>query len=71
MRATDINVLEIFFNAGLVVQLVMLLLLLFSICSWAIILIKFRMIGRAFKDSAGFIDYFWKSRDLFLTATAF
>jgi len=64
MSTTDINVLEIFLNAGLVVQMVMLLLLLFSITSWAIILIKIRMIGRAFKESAGFIDFFWKSRDL-------
>lgn len=64
MGSTDINVLEIFLNAGLVVQLVMLLLLLFSIASWAIILIKIRTIGRAFRESAGFIDFFWKSRDL-------
>ena len=64
MSATDINVLEIFFNAGLVVQLVMLLLLLFSIASWSIILIKIRTIGRAFRESAGFIDFFWRSRDL-------
>ena len=64
MGAADIDVLQIFFNAGLVVQLVMLLLLLFSIISWTIILIKIRVIGRAFKESAGFIDFFWKSRDL-------
>ena len=64
MSTTDINVLEIFLNAGLVVQMVMLLLLLFSIASWAIILIKIRTIGRAFRESAGFIDFFWRSRDL-------
>lgn len=64
MSTTDINVVEIFLNAGLVVQMVLVLLLLFSITSWAIILIKIRAIGKALKESDGFIDYFWKSRDL-------
>jgi biopolymer transport protein TolQ len=43
---------------------VLLLLLFFSITSWAIILIKMRYIGKAYKESAQFIDFFWKSRDL-------
>jgi biopolymer transport protein TolQ len=46
------------------VQFVMLLLLFFSIMSWAIILIKYRYIRKAFKESAEFTDFFWKSRDL-------
>ena len=50
-------------SAGLVVQLVMALLLFFSVTSWAIIIIKFRYIRRAFRESAEFSDYFWKSRD--------
>ena len=50
-------------NAGLVVQLVMALLLFFSVTSWAIIVIKYRYIRRAFRESAEFSDYFWKSRD--------
>jgi biopolymer transport protein TolQ len=32
--------------------------------SWAIILIKYRYIRKAFKESAEFTDFFWKSRDL-------
>jgi biopolymer transport protein TolQ len=32
--------------------------------SWAIILIKYRYIRKAYKESAEFTDYFWKSRDL-------
>ncbi len=50
-------------SAGLVGQLVLLLLLAFSISTWAIILIKYRYIRRAFRESADFSDYFWKSRD--------
>ena len=64
MIQTDINIIEMFLNAGLVVKSVLLLLLFFSIASWAIILIKSRYISRSFKESADFIDYFWKSRDL-------
>lgn len=64
MIQTDINIIEMFINAGFVVRMVLLLLLFFSIASWAIILIKLRYIGKAFKESSKFIDYFWKSRDL-------
>jgi biopolymer transport protein TolQ len=64
MGYPDINIIEIFMNAGLVVQSVLLLLLLFSIVSWAIILIKARYIGRSYKESSQFIEFFWKSRDL-------
>lgn len=51
-------------NAGLMVQFVLLLLFFFSVTSWAIILIKYRYIRRAFKESDYFTDFFWKSRDL-------
>src|SRR5512137_2207931 len=50
-------------NAGIVVQMVLGLLLFFSVASWAIILIKYRYIRRALRESAEFSDYFWKSRD--------
>ena len=50
-------------NAGIVGQGVLLLLLTFSVISWAIILIKYRYLRRAYRESAEFSDYFWKSRD--------
>jgi biopolymer transport protein TolQ len=55
---------ELIGNASLMVQLVLLVLLLFSAASWAIIFIKFRYLRKAFKESAYFAEYFWKSRDL-------
>jgi biopolymer transport protein TolQ len=64
MPQPDIDIIHIFLNAGLVVQLVLLILLFFSISSWAVILIKYRYVGKAFKQSSQFIDFFWKSRDL-------
>jgi biopolymer transport protein TolQ len=42
----------------------MLVLLFFSITSWAIMFIKFRYIRKAFKESADFTDIFWQCRNL-------
>jgi biopolymer transport protein TolQ len=64
MGIPQIDILNMISNAGPMVQFVMLLLLFFSIMSWAIILIKYRYIRKAFKESAEFTDFFWKSRDL-------
>lgn len=61
---SSLNLLEIVTSAGPVVKLVMLVLVAFSIASWAIIIIKYRYLKKAAKQSAEFIDYFWKSRDL-------
>jgi biopolymer transport protein TolQ len=57
------DLLEMIQNAGLVVKLVLLLLLLFSITSWAIIIIKYRYIRKAYQQSAIFTEFFWESRD--------
>ncbi|MCF8069963.1 MAG: protein TolQ [Desulfobacterales bacterium] len=64
MIPQELDLIHMIRNAGLVVQFVLLTLLFFSVTSWAIILIKYRYIKRAFKESAIFADYFWKSRDL-------
>jgi len=64
MSSAKLDIVHMVLNAGPVVQLVLLLLVLFSISSWAIILIKYRYMRRAFRESALFIEFFWKSRDL-------
>jgi biopolymer transport protein TolQ len=64
MTVPKIDLIHMISNAGIVVQLVLLMLLLFSVSSWAIILIKSRYINRAVKQSAEFTEFFWKSRDL-------
>ncbi|THB81031.1 MAG: protein TolQ [Desulfobacteraceae bacterium] len=51
-------------GAGPVVKFVLLLLLFFSITSWAIIFIKYRYIRKAYKESADFTDLFWQCRNL-------
>ncbi len=64
MTNTEFDIIQILNNAGLMVQLVLLLLLFFSVTSWTIIIIKWRYIHRAYRESTRFIEYFWKSRDL-------
>jgi biopolymer transport protein TolQ len=64
MIQSDMDIIHILSSAGLVVKLVLLLLLFFSVTSWAIIVIKWRYIHRALKESMRFTEFFWKSRDL-------
>lgn len=64
MGQFEIDVVQMVTSASLMVQFVLLMLLFFSVTSWAIIIIKFRYVRRAFKESEQFTDYFWKSRDL-------
>jgi biopolymer transport protein TolQ len=54
--------LELVVNAGPVVKLVLLVLVYFSVVSWAIILFKFRMVHRAVRDSERFLDFFWSKK---------
>ncbi|MDX2500655.1 MAG: protein TolQ [Deltaproteobacteria bacterium] len=64
MTVPQIDLIHMIGNASIVVQLVILVLLFFSVSSWAIILIKSRYIKRAVKQSSEFTEFFWKSRDL-------
>jgi biopolymer transport protein TolQ len=64
MPPTEIDIIQLLSNAGIMVRFVLLLLLFFSVTSWAIIIIKWRYIRRAYVESNRFIEYFWKSRDL-------
>ncbi len=62
--ASDWDVLAAVWSAGPVVKGVMLILLGFSVFSWAIIIAKFRQLRRARKEDGVFLDLFWKSPDL-------
>jgi biopolymer transport protein TolQ len=54
---------EMFFTStGLVVKAVLLLLILFSVVSWAIIMYKFVQVQKAFSESGRFMDFFWKTK---------
>ncbi len=58
------NILDLVFHAGLVVKLVLLLLLVFSTVSWAIIFYKFKLIGKAQKESEMFLRLFRRGKRL-------
>jgi biopolymer transport protein TolQ len=64
MATESIGLFYMLSEAGPIVKFVMLLLLFFSITSWAIIFIKIRYIRKAFKDSVEFTDIFWQCRNL-------
>jgi biopolymer transport protein TolQ len=64
MTTESIGLFYMLSGAGPVVKFVMLVLLFFSITSWAIMFIKFRYIRKAFRESSDFIDIFWQCRNL-------
>ena len=49
-------------GAGLIVKLVLILLIFFSVVSWAIIIFKMFQVHRANRESVRFMDFFWKSK---------
>ena len=63
MSPDKFNIIAMVAGAGLMVQFVIFLLLAFSVATWAIILIKYLQVRRAYNESAFFIEYFWKTRD--------
>ncbi|MCG8472332.1 MAG: protein TolQ [Desulfobacterales bacterium] len=64
MTHESLSIFHMISNAGPVVKLVLLTLLFFSITSWTIIILKFRTIRRAHKESLLFVDSFWQARNL-------
>mgnify|MGYP001161904759 FL=1 len=64
MQADSMSIWSLVSGAGLVVQAVMLLLVLLSVMSWAMIVVRFRTIGQARKVGRAFENDFWASNDL-------
>ena len=58
------SILKMILDAGLMVQLILLLLLIFSVVSWAIILMKYRSIKKAKRENNMFFDAYMKSSKL-------
>ncbi|RII28510.1 MAG: protein TolQ [Geobacter sp.] len=51
-----------FAGTGLVVKLVLLILIYFSVVSWAIIFYKLLQVHRANSESEKFLEFFWKTK---------
>lgn len=60
----ELNFLDLFLKASIIVQLVIVILVAFSIISWAIIIQRSRILTKALKESAEFEDRFWSGEDL-------
>ncbi len=58
------SLLNMVLNAGMMVQFVLLLLLLFSVISWAIILMKYRVLRQVQKENDAFLDAYMKGTKL-------
>jgi biopolymer transport protein TolQ len=58
------DIIQMIIHAGIVVKFVLLILLLFSVISWAIIFLKFRLLSKAKQETASFLDVFWETREL-------
>jgi biopolymer transport protein TolQ len=56
------TVLTLIFKAGLIVKFVLILLLFFSVFSWAIIFYKFRLLSKVEEESREFYQAFLKSK---------
>jgi biopolymer transport protein TolQ len=60
----NINIFKIIADADIIVKFIMLLLVFFSVFSWAIIFFKYKTIKAGFKQSAKFLDAFRRSKSL-------
>jgi biopolymer transport protein TolQ len=58
------SVVDVVLYSGPVVKVVLLILLFFSILSWAIIFSKLRLIRRADRESREFLRIFWEGKQL-------
>ena len=60
----NINIFKIIADADIIVKFILLLLVFFSVFSWAIIFFKHKTIKAGFKQSAKFLDAFRRSKSL-------
>ncbi|CAH0533001.1 Tol-Pal system protein TolQ [Vibrio stylophorae] len=60
----ELSIIKLIFEASLLVQLVMLILVLFSIVSWAMIIKRSQALGEAKRRSERFDERFWSGIDL-------
>jgi len=59
---TDFSLLSLFLRADIIVKSVMIILILCSVYSWAVIIEKFRLFKKINKSSEEFEEKFWNSK---------
>ena len=60
----ELNIVSMFWGAGVVVKFVMLLLLVFSGVSWFIVFQKYFLFKKARQESVEFLETFWNCKNL-------
>ncbi|MBW1788717.1 MAG: protein TolQ [Deltaproteobacteria bacterium] len=63
-KGSSHDIIQMIAHAGPMVKFVLLVLLLFSVFSWAIIFVKLRMLRKARRETEEFLDVFWETREL-------
>jgi biopolymer transport protein TolQ len=63
-QAVSLNSVDIILNSSGVVLLVLLLLIVLSVLTWAIILFKWRVIGRCSGAMESFLEIFWSGKSM-------
>ncbi|MDZ7698294.1 MAG: MotA/TolQ/ExbB proton channel family protein [Deltaproteobacteria bacterium] len=58
------DIVQMIIHAGPMVKLVLLILFFFSVISWAIIFMKYRLLRKARAESITFLELFWDDRDI-------
>ena len=56
---TQVGLWSMILGAGIIVKLVLIVLLAFSVLSWAIIIYKYRILKKMEKESGAFLEFFW------------
>ena len=59
---TDFSLMSLFLRADIIVKSVIIILIVCSICSWAVIIDKFRLFKKINKSSEEFEEKFWNSK---------
>jgi len=62
--SVDLSILELVADASLVVKAVIAILLLASLASWTLIVIKWAVLGKANRSANNFEELFWSGTDL-------
>ncbi len=60
----QLSIIDMILHAGPVGQMVMVTLLIFSLISWAIVFMKFKLFRNVKRDTEDFLDTFWSSTNL-------
>ena len=58
------DIIQMILHAGPMVKFIMLILFMFSIGTWAIIFLKFRLLRKARDETDDFLELFYESRDI-------